>query len=225
MKDLWNDTLTNHYLGDPEVNNLDFLNLLGLTLGNQPILLKNLYLSYTRKEKSFTHKPMIGAVLSFEFDYVKRVVCVSRSEESTLLRFSQFQKYIGLIDLLFSEVCPIGTVVELDKTLLSQEIQEMYSQAEEGLLVTIHGRRIVTEKENEFIDYVASIWPFGIMDEVDPIYLNPIMIKRVVSMGMTNDTEKLFVIEVLRKQLLNKGVCSYLYNDPIIDLNREVTSN
>lgn len=225
MKDLWNETLTNRYLGEPEVNNLDFLNLLGVTLGNQPILLKNLYLSYIRKERNFAHKPMIGAALSFEFDYLEQVVRISRGEESALLYFYQFQKYMGLIDLLFSEVYPIGTVVELDKTLVPQEIQEMYSQAEEGFLVTIHGRRIVTEKENEYIDYLASIWPFGIMDEVDPIYLNPIMIKRVVSMGLTNDTEKIFVIEVLRKQLLSKRIYSYLYNTPTIDLNQEVKSN
>lgn len=186
------------------------------------MLLKNLYLSYIREEKSFAHKPMIGAMLSFDFEYTDRKICISRGEESVLLSFSQFQKYIGLIDLLFSEVYPIGTVVELDETLLPEETQELYSQVDEGLLVTIHGCRILTEKENEFIDYVASIWPFGIMDDVDPIYLNSVMIKRVVSMGMTNDTEKLFIIEVLRKQLLSKGVLSYLFNNPIMKLNQEV---
>lgn len=221
MKDLWDATLAKQYFGEPEVDNLAFLKLLGATLGNQPILLKNLYLSYIRKEKSFAHKPMIGAALSFEFDYAKQKVCISRSTESAMLRFPQFQKYIGLIDLLFSEVYPIGTVVELDETLLPQEVQELYSQAEDVFLVTIHGRRVVTEQENEFIDYIASIWPFGILDEVEPIYLNPLLIKRVVSMGLTNDTEKQFVSEVLRRQLLNKGIQSYLYNNPKMIFNQE----
>lgn len=225
MIDLWKQTLTQQYLEEPEVNNLDFLVLLGTTLGKQPILLKNLYKAYLKKENNFGYKPMIGAALDISFDQNEQQVSFSRAQESVKLTFSQFQKYIGLIDLLFTDVYPIGTVAELDETLLPPYIQEMYGSSEEGFLVSIHGRRVLTKQEDEYIDYIATIWPFGLLDDVELIYLNNVMIKRVVSLGMVNDTEKTFVEEVLRKQLLMKDVYSYLYTDSAMTMNWEVEMN
>lgn len=225
MIDLWKQTLTQQYLEEPEVNNLDFLVLLGTTLGKQPILLKNLYKAYLKKENNFGYKPMIGAALDISFDQNEQQVSFSRAQESVTLTFSQFQKYIGLIDLLFTDVYPIGTVAELDEALLPPYIQEMYGSSEEGFLVSIHGRRVLTKEEDEYIDYIATIWPFGLLDDVELIYLNNVMIKRVVSLGMVNDTEKTFVEEVLRKQLLMKDVYSYLYTDSAMTMNWEVEMN
>lgn len=225
MIDLWKQTLTQQYLEEPEVNNLDFLVLLGTTLGKQPILLKNLYKAYLKKENNFGYKPMIGAALDISFDQNEQQVSFSRAQESVTLTFSQFQKYIGLIDLLFTDVYPIGTVAELDEALLPPYIQEMYGSSEEGFLVSIHGRRVLTKQEDEYIDYIATIWPFGLLDDVELIYLNNVMIKRVVSLGMVNDTEKTFVEEVLRKQLLMKDVYSYLYTDSAMTMNWEVEMN
>lgn len=225
MIDLWKQTLTHQFLDEPEVNNLDFLILLGTTLGNQPILLKNLYKAYLQKETNFGYKPMIGAALDIRFDYSEKQVSFSRAQESVTLTFDQFQKYISLIDLLFTDVYPIGTVAELDESLLPQYIQEMYGNSEEGFLVSIHGRRVLTKQEDEYIDYVATIWPFGLLDSVELIYLNNVMIKRVVSLGMVNDTEKIFVEEVLRKQLLMKEAYSYLYTDSAMTMNWEAALN
>lgn len=222
MIDLWKQTLTQQYLAEPEVSNLDFLISLGTTLGRQPILLKNLYKAYIKVENNFGYKPMIGAALEFCFDHSEQQVSLNRAQESIKLTFNQFQKYIGLIDLLFTDVYPIGTVAELDEALLPTYIQEMYGNSEEGFLVSIHGRRVLTKKEDEYIDYVATVWPFGLLDGVELIYLNNVMIKRVVSLGMVNDTEKTFVEEVLRKQLLMKEAYSYLYTDSGMTMNWEV---
>ena len=101
----------------------------------------------------------------------------------------------------------------------------MYGNSEEGFLVSIHGRRVLTKQEDEYIDYVATIWPFGLLDNVELIYLNNVMIKRVVSLGMVNDTEKTFVEEVLRKQLLMKEAYSYLYTDSAMTMNWEAALN
>lgn len=70
---------------------------------------------------------MIGAALDISFDYREQQVNLSRAQESVSLTFHQFQKYIGLIDLLFTDVYPIGTVAELEETLLPPDIREMYS--------------------------------------------------------------------------------------------------
>ncbi|MGM0165623.1 hypothetical protein IGI39_000565 [Enterococcus sp. AZ135] len=218
---MWKQTLTQQYLKEPEVANLDFLNLLGATLGKQPVLLKNLYKAYLKKEDNFGYKPMIGAALDISFDHSSQQVSFSRAQESAKLTFNQFQKYVGLIDLLFSDVYPIGTVAELDKTLLPPNIQEMYGDSEEGFLVSIHGHRVLTKQKDEYIDYVATIWPFGLLDDVELIYLNNVMIKRVVSLGMVNDTEKTFVREVLRRQLLMKEAFSYLYTNSAMTMSWE----
>ena len=211
MRELWNETLTTEYLGDPEVEVSDLLITVGNLLGNQPVLLKNIYQSYLRNEPMFTHKPMIGSALHLEFNYEKEQVEIKKLEQSAILTFRQFQKYMGLIDLLFSKIYPIGTVVELDETLLSDEIQQMFSSSELGLLVSIHGRRLLSEQEQEYIDYIGTIWPFGILEDVEPLFFNNFLIKRVVSEGMTNEREENFAETVLRKQLLERGALSSFY--------------
>lgn len=51
------------------------------------------------------------------------------------------------------------------------------------------------------------------------------MIKRIVSLGMVNVSEKIFVEEVFRKQLLGKDADSYLYTDSAMTMNWKVKLN
>ena len=63
-----------------------------------------------------------------------------------------------------------------------------------------------------FIDYVGSLWPFGLQAEVAPIYFNTMMIKKVIAEGPTNRYEEKYAYEVLRKRLVQeaKYSCTYL---------------
>ena len=211
MKDLWSEMLSKEYLGEPEVEISDLLLTLGILLGSQPVLMKNIYLAYLKQEPTFVHKPMVGSALQFIFDYDRRIIEITRLDQTGTLTFQQFQRYIALIDLLFSKIYPVGSVVELDESLLSEDVRGMFSNSEIGLLVTIHGRRLINEEEKTYVDYVGTIWPFGILEDVEPLFFNNFLLKRVVSEGMSNEVEEKYAETVLRKQLLDQGAQSSFY--------------
>ena len=200
------------YLGELSEADSEFLTILGTTIGSKPILLKNIYLAFLKNEQHFEYKPMIGAALQVDFYYAEKQAVIKRAEQAIELSLRQFQKFMGAVDLLFNEVYPIGTVIELDESYLTPEVRSMFLNSEIGMLVSIHGRRVLTAAENEYIDYIGTIWPFGILDDTELLYVNNLMIKRVVSLGMKNEIEEKFVESVLRKQLLDREVQSILYN-------------
>ena len=58
----------------------------------------------------------------------------------------------------------------------------------------------------------STMVPIGLQAEVEPIYFNSVMVKRVISEGPTNAYEEKFTFEVLRKQLVQdeKYSCTYV---------------
>lgn len=206
--ELWKQVCSKDNL---EMEPTDDLLALGQFLGGQSVLFRKSYLSFLQKEPLFEYKPTIGAKLLVHFDYEQEKVDIQRSPIQLTLTFDQFASYMGLIDAVFSEVYPIGTVIELDETLLTKDVQAMFSTSELGLSVIIHGRRLPIEDTTSCIDYVTSLWPFGMQAAVEPIYVNNLMIKRVLSTGMTNEYEDRYVFEVLRRQWIDQGNRSNIY--------------
>ncbi|MGM0165424.1 hypothetical protein IGI39_000366 [Enterococcus sp. AZ135] len=207
-RELWQQVCTKENL---EMTNLEELQTIGLFLGGQPVLFRKINLAFFQEETDFEYKPTIGARLQVHFDHEKQQVVIQRNPVELMLTFDQYIKYMGLIDAVFSEIFPTGSVIELNEELLSDELKRMFSDSELGLSVMIHGRRLPYGDSMAYIDYVASLWPFGIMPETDPIYVTNLMIKRVISSGLTNEYEEQFTFEVLRKQWIDEGRRSYLY--------------
>lgn len=175
------------------------------------MLFRNINLAFFQEKKDYDYKPTIGARLQVSFDHENQQVKIARTPIEISLSFEQYLTYMGLIDAVFSEIYPTGTVIELNEELLSDELKQMFTDSELGLSVLIHGRRLPFEDSTACIDYVASLWPFGMMPGTEPIYVTNLMIKRVISSGMTNEYEEQFVFEVLRKQWIEEGNRSYLY--------------
>lgn len=193
------------------MSNLEELQSLGLFLGGQPVLFRNVNLVFFQEDTDFDYKPTIGARLHVHFDHEKQQVTIQRNPIELTLTFEQYLTYMGLIDAVFSEIYPTGSVIELNEELLSDELKQIFSDSELGLSVMIHGRRLPFEDSTACIDYVASLWPFGMTPGSEPIYVTNLMIKRVISSGMTTEYEEQFVFEVLRKQWIEAGNRSYLY--------------
>ncbi|HCM87839.1 MULTISPECIES: DUF4176 domain-containing protein [Enterococcus] len=207
-RELWQQVCTEENL---EMDNLEELHNMGLFLGSQPVLFRNINLAFFQEKKDYDYKPTIGARLQVSFDHENQQVKIARTPIEISLSFEQYLTYMGLIDAVFSEIYPTGTVIELNEELLSDELKQMFTDSELGLSVLIHGRRLPFEDSTACIDYVASLWPFGMMPGTEPIYVTNLMIKRVISSGMTNEYEEQFVFEVLRKQWIEEGNRSYLY--------------
>lgn len=207
-RELWQQVCTEENL---EMTNLEELQNLGLFLGGQPVLFRKINLAFFQEETEFEYKPTIGARLHVHFDYEKQQVMLQRNPVELVLTFDQYLTYMGLIDAVFSEIYPTGSVIELEEELLSDELKQMFSDSDLGLSVLIHGRRLPFEDSTACIDYVASLWPFGMTPGTEPIYVTNLMIKRVIASGLTNEYEEQFAFEVLRKQWIEAGNRSYLY--------------
>ena len=119
---------------------------------------------------------------------------------------------MGFVDTIFTEIYPIGTIVELDEELLTEDVKALFTTDELGLFVSVQGRKLTIPETQMMIDYVGTLWPFGLQAEVEPIYFNSVMVKRVISEGPTNAYEEKFTFEVLRKQLAQdeKYSCTYV---------------
>ncbi|MBO0450958.1 DUF4176 domain-containing protein [Candidatus Enterococcus murrayae] len=207
-RELWQQVCTEENL---EMTNLEELQSIGLFLGGQPVLFRKINLAFFQEETDFEYKPTIGARLQVHFDHEKQQVIIQRNPVELTLTFDQYLTYMGLIDAVFSEIYPTGSVIELNEELLSDELKQMFGDSELGLSVLIHGRRLPFEDSTACIDYIASLWPFGMAPGTEPIYVTNLMIKRVISSGLTNETEEQFAFEVLRKQWIDEGKRSYLY--------------
>ncbi|KRN27856.1 hypothetical protein IV36_GL000653 [Liquorilactobacillus mali] len=59
---------------------------------------------------------------------------------------------MGLIDLIFSEVYPLGSVVELDQERLPGEIKGLFKNKRPELLVLLHAHRILSKDDKNYID-------------------------------------------------------------------------
>lgn len=208
QRELWQQVCTEENLG---INNLEELQSIGLFLGSQPVLFRKINLAFFEEKAEFDYKPTIGARLHVHFDHEEQQVTIQRNPVELTLSFDHYLTYMGLIDAVFSEIYPIGSVIELNEELLSDELKQMFSDSSLGLSVVIHGRRLPFEESTACIDYVTSLWPFGITQATEPIYVTNLMIKRVISSGMTNEYEEQFAFEVLRKQWIEAGNRSYLY--------------
>lgn len=207
-RELWQQVCTEENL---EMDNLEELHNMGLFLGGQPVLFRNINLAFFQEKKDYDYKPTIGARLQVSFDHENQQVKIARTPVEITLNFDQYLTYMGLIDAVFSEIYPTGTVIELNEELLSDELKQMFTDSELGLSVLIYGRRLPFEDSTACIDYATSLWPFGMVPGTEPIYVTNLMIKRVISSGMTNEYEEQFAFEVLRRQWIEEGNRSYLY--------------
>ncbi|EOP60623.1 DUF4176 domain-containing protein [Bacillus cereus] len=204
----------------------DELLQMGNLLGNQPSLFREVYKAFRNQEDVFENKPKIGAKFSVTFDYPNEAIHFERLETQLDIPFSQFLRLMGLIDACYSEILPLGTVVELDVDMMPEVIQNMFKNSELGELVILTGRKVpLREGFNDYVvDYLGYLWPFGEMSNTPAIYVSNMMIKRVVSPGMTNEWEDQFAFTFLRSMQVANGKLSsaFLPLDKALDFYEAV---
>ena len=178
-------------------------------LGNQPPLFRAIYKTFLNRELVYENKPKFGARFSVKFDYEKQEAVLERAELRTIIPFAEFRRILGLIDSVYSEILPIGSVVELDLEVLPEPLQKMFKDSKIGAWISITGRKIPIREEygNYVMGYVGYMWPFGQTTENHIFYLSNLMIQRVISKGLTMELEEEYAFEILRKsQLANERI-------------------
>ncbi|WP_430597904.1 DUF4176 domain-containing protein [Enterococcus sp. AZ177] len=188
----------------------------GVLLGTNFPLLKGIYKAYRNEEEQFEHKPMVGAKLTVSFDHDTQRVVLDRQTSQVELTNEQFLQYMGKIDVAFAPIYPVGTTVELDESMLTEELAELFKKEELGAVVTLSGRKIplMSGFEQYIVDYLGHLWPYGEIPGNDPILISNMMIKRVIAESLTNEYEEAFAFDGLRTTQVTKQQVSTAYMKP-----------
>ena len=162
---------------------------LGIFLGERPEALRGVYKLIKLKQKNYEYQSFLGLSILFERSEDGQILYTFKEKE-VVWEEEEFLLFIGVIDAVFGEIYPIGTVVELDLELLDASLQTMLGEAP-GALVMLTGRRLPLAKDFEAyeIDYFGRVWPFGEVANIPPVFVSNMLIKNVIHMGLENEWE------------------------------------
>ena len=175
---------------------------LGQFLGGDYVVFKDLYRAYIDKKSIYENKPIFGAKVEVAFDWEQGSVTFKRLETKIVMTHHTLLQFLSLVDTCFLEIYPIGSVVELELEMMSEQVRRMYHDTE--ALVSISGRKVwLGDDEKYFVDYVGRLWPFGEGPLTPPIFLSNAHIRRVMHTGFKDEIEEKFVQKALRLDIIN----------------------
>ena len=153
-----------------------------------------------------TYKPKIGAAVRVLFDYQAHQVTFQRQAMELVLTEGQFLIFMGKIDSIYTDILPVGSVVELDMDMMPHVIKDELKDSSLKELVILTGRRIPLQSpfDRYVVDYYAYLWPIGQLPHIRPIMVSNMMIKRVVHLGLSTALDEQFTLDVLRATQLAK---------------------
>jgi len=152
---------------------------IGMSIGGNEFIFKELYKAYLQNAPSYENNPMIGAKLEVKFNPEADEIIIKRHETNLHFTNETFLQYLNLISICFSEIYPLGSVVELDNEMFTEEFMEASTQEDaeesremestekenaeekEPLLAMITGRNVTLMEDFEdcMIDYLARLRP------------------------------------------------------------------
>jgi hypothetical protein len=182
---------------------------MGHLLGSQRNLLREVYKTFRTQHTEYKTKPMIGAPFLFQINWEEQTVYFERMEVKLEFPLQNFLSFMGLVDAIYSDILPLGSVVELDVEMMPSVLQQMFKENNVGELVLLTGRKLPLRDgfDQYIVDYIGNLWPFGQTVTTPPIFITNIMIKRIVHQGLTNESEEEFAYAGLRAfQLANHQI-------------------
>ncbi|UVF02733.1 DUF4176 domain-containing protein [Streptococcus equinus] len=190
---------------------LAFLENLALVFSGHPDVFTACHLAFLDEENEYHYHPVIGAPYEFEFDYDLAQVTISRPDGQLQLSLPLFQAFLSYVDLLFGKIYPLGSIVELDKELLPEDLVAAFAREDMDFNVVITGRRALMNEQTAYVDYVGYVWPYGMDFESHPLLISNLFIKRVISEGYSDARDKHYCDEELRRAYYYDKIFSVMY--------------
>ncbi|MCL1989499.1 MAG: DUF4176 domain-containing protein [Defluviitaleaceae bacterium] len=218
---LFNESLK-HYVNVGDIS-LDELSRVGKRIGSHIESLKGIYRSYSNQEKryEFEVKSFFGndhEAIEATFDFENDEIIISTSGVEVKLTQTLFLKYLNLIDLCFSKILPIGSVIQLDVDMMPEAFRKSFGGSRESMF-TISGRKVSVQGKFGacYVDYVARLFPMGESELAQPFLISNLMVKQVIHEGFSNELEVAFAENVLRQDVIHrKGrSLSFLLEDEV----------
>lgn len=179
---------------------------------NQSKYFQELILCYKTKQSVFEYTPLFGSKIQFHFDYLNHKVTIDKEKKSLSLTFMQFNQICSMIDVLFTPIYPLGTVVELYSELFDDEIQSYFSERNLKMYVLLYARRFELD-DTYYVDYLGSLWPLGLNDKTEVLSISSYMIKDIVFEGFTNNIDEQYIQDNLRQSFLKQHKLSVVYSE------------
>ena len=184
----------------------DFSHQIAFVLKNRPEVLDAIVKAFLDKKPNYIYHPRIGA--DIEVTFLPKEVYICRNETEITLSKSEFVHFLDGVDKVYSDILPLGTLVEIDKEQLSQELVASLL-GDEPLYVMIMGRKVVFD--GAYVDYLAQFWPLGFQADLPPMAIHKTMIKRIIAQGYAESEKESSYVGQLRKILMKTDIPSHFY--------------
>ena len=189
------------------------LEQVGYSLVGQADAFRRLQLVILKKESMYRYSSLLGTSVVMEFDWDSSTAFLTYLDSEVKLPMKDFMLWLSYTDLLLAPVLPLGSLVELDRDLLPQGLVSAMEDAKVPFMATIMGRRIIPEPDDkEYIDYLASIYPYGMRLDVKPLFITSYLISRVVQEGYSDVLDRNYVDKQYRRDYFQHNIFSMIYS-------------
>ena len=182
------------------------LSVMGDFLGRHPTLLKKIYKNFQQEDGVLTFESELGPPVIITLNKKLREIKISRTKQLEIIfPIDKFLRFIGLVDICYIEILPIGSVIELDLDFALDELKGIMGETSKAFNVMIIAQKVpLEENENIFADYAVTVWPFGLQKYASPFLITNLMVRNVVYRGMSNDTEKDYINKIKEKIVVHR---------------------
>lgn len=189
------------------------LEQVGYSIVGQADAFRKLQLVIFKKESLYSYSSLLGTSVVMEFDWESDKASMTYLESEVKLSMKDFMLWLSYTDLLLAPVLPLGSLVELDRDLLPDGLVSAMEDAKVPFMATIMGRRIIPEADDkEYIDYMVSIYPYGMRLDVEPLFIPSYLISQVIHEGYNDTFDQDYVDQQFRKDYFHHNILSLTHS-------------
>ncbi len=189
------------------------LEQVGRSLISQGDAFRRLQLAIVKKESFYSYSSLLGTSVTMEFDWEREKVTLAYLGSELVLSMKDFRIWLSCTDLLLAPILPLGSLVELDRKLLPEELVSEMEKAKVPFMAMIMGRRLLSEPDDrEYIDYLVSIYPYGMRLDVEPLFIPSYLISHVIQEGYSDTLDQSYVDQQYRKDYFRHRVFSMTHS-------------
>ena len=189
------------------------LEQVGQSLISQGDAFRRLQLAIVKKESFYSYNSLLGTSVTMKFDWEQERVTLAYLGSELVLSMKDFRIWLSYTDLLLAPILPLGSLVGLDRELLPEGLVSEMEKAKVPFMAMIMGRRVLSEPDDrEYIDYLASIYPYGMRLDVEPLFIPSYLISHVIQEGYSDTLDQSYVDQQYRKDYFRHRVFSVTHS-------------
>ena len=189
------------------------LEQVGQSLISQGDAFRRLQLAIVKKESFYSYSSLLGTSVTMEFDWEREKATLAYLGSELVLSMKDFRIWLSCTDLLLAPILPLGSLVEVDRKLLPEELVSEMEKAKVPLMAMITGRRLLSEPDDrEYVDYLASIYPYGMRPDIEPLFIPSYLISQIIQEGYSDTLDQSYVDQQYRRDYFRHRIFSVTHS-------------